>query len=115
MSDCAVRREGNEEQWSFNRLFLIIVVRLITTMHDFKPASTSFHVAGRDNLLDEGPPVRSTRSVVRLALALRARGHRRGRDNRQVDVGKRGSSGGLESQTQVRLGRREVDAALDSE
>ena len=90
----------------FQQIILIIVILLITTMHEFKPASTSFHVAGRDNLLDEGPPVRSTWSVVRLALALRARGHRRGRDNRQVDVGQRGGSGGLESQTQVRLGRR---------
>ena len=74
----------------FQQIILIILVHLITTMHVFKPASTTFHLAGRDSLLDEGPPVRSTRSVVHLALALRARGHRRGRDNRQVDVGKRG-------------------------
>ena len=97
------------------QIILIILVHLITTMHEFKPASITFHVAGRDNLLDEGPPVRSTWSVVRLVFALRARGYRRGRDNRQVDVGQRGCSGGLESQTQVRLGHREVDAALDSE
>jgi hypothetical protein len=90
----------------FQQIILIILVRLITTMHEFKPASITFHVAGRVNLLDEGPPVRSTRSVVPLVLALQARGHRRGRDNRQVDVGQRGGSGGLESQTQVRLGRR---------
>ena len=35
-------------------------------------------------LLDGSPPIRSTQSVVHLA---RARGQRRGRDDRQVDVG----------------------------
>ena len=45
-----------------------------------------------------------------LVLALRARGQRRGRDDPQVDVGRRGGSGGRESGTQVRLGCREVDS-----
>ena len=45
-----------------------------------------------------------------LTLALRARGQRRGRDDPQVHVGRRGGSGGRESGTQVRLGCREVDS-----
>ena len=44
-----------------------------------------------------------------LALALRARGQRRGRDDPQVDFGQRGGPGGRESGTRVRLGCREVD------
>ena len=45
-----------------------------------------------------------------LALALRARGQRRGRDDLQVDFGQRGGSGGRERETQVRLGCGEVDS-----
>ena len=45
-----------------------------------------------------------------LVLTLQARGQRRERDDPQVDVGRRGGSGGRESGTQVRLGCREVDS-----
>ena len=70
----------------FQQIVLIILVSLITMIHVFKPSITAFHVAGRDRFLDESPPVRSSRSVVRLALALRVRGQHRRRDDRHVDV-----------------------------
>ena len=93
----------------FQQIILIILVCLIT-MHKFKLAVTTFHVARRDHLLDGGRPVRSTCQLSTLALALRARGQRRGRDDPQVDFGRRGSSGGRERGTQARLGCREVDS-----
>ena len=83
----------------FQLIVLIIPVRLITTMHEFTLAVTTLHLAGRNHLLDGGPAVQSTRSVFRLALALRARGQHRGRDDRQVGVGQRRGSSGRESRT----------------
>ena len=82
----------------FQQIILIILVCLIT-IHKFTLAVTTLHLAGRDHLLDGGPAVQSTRSVFRLALALRARGQHRGRDDRQVGVGQRRGSSGRESRT----------------